>query len=90
MNKAIVRNLALSGNLDSIFDNHKINIKKSDALPTLEFGFIIMSIDPQDTSEDPLQKYCQHGYGKTKELAQKDAESKFKAEYGNLPIYWIK
>jgi hypothetical protein len=68
--------------------------KKFDALPTLEFFFTIMSDDRdllEEEDEDPCQKYSQRGYGKTQELAEKDAKARFHSEWGSdLEIYWIK
>lgn len=68
--------------------------KKFDSLPTLEFHFTIMSDDRElldEGDEDACQKYSQRGYGKTKELAEKDAKERFHAKWGSdLKIYWIK
>ena len=80
--------------IDFMFDSQKAEQKRFNALPTLEFYFTIMSDDRDlldEDDEDPHQKYSQRGYGKTKELAEKDAKERFYAEWGSdLEIYWIK
>ena len=80
--------------IDSMFTKQKAEEKAFKALPILEFHFTIMSDDRdllEEDSEDPHQKYSQRGYGKTKELAEKDAKARFHAQFGNdLEIYWIK
>jgi len=94
MNIQQAKNMAISGELDSMFDRQKAEQKRFAALPTLEFHFTIMSDDRdllEEDSEDPHQKYSQRGYGKTKELAQADAEKRFHAQWGrDLEIYWIR
>jgi hypothetical protein len=87
--------------IDNLFSRQKAEEKrvaeekkKFNALPTLEFHFTIMSDDRdllEEDSEDPHQKYSQRGYGKTQELAEKDAKARFHSEWGSdLEIYWIK
>jgi hypothetical protein len=80
--------------LESMFSRQKAEEKAFNALPTLQFRFIIMSDDRdllEEDSEDPHQKYSVTGYGKTKELAQADAEKRFHNEWGSdLTIYWIR
>jgi len=80
--------------IDFMFDSQKAEQKRFNALPTLEFHFTIMSDDRdllEEDDEDPCQKYSQRGYGKTKELAEKDAKERFHDEWGDdLEIYWIK
>lgn len=94
MNIQQAKQLAISGELDAIFDRQKAEEKAFNALPTLEFYFTIMSDDRdllEDGDEDPCQKYSQRGYGKTKELAEKDAIKRFHEQWGNdLEISWIK
>jgi len=80
--------------IESMFSRQKAEEKAFKALPTLEFYFTIMSDDRdllEEDDEDPCQKYSQRGYGKTKELAEKDAKERFHDEWGDdLEIYWIK
>jgi len=80
--------------IESMFARQKAEEKAFKALPTLEFYFTIMSDDRdllEEDDEDPCQKYSQRGYGKTKELAEKDAKARFHDEWGDdLEIYWIK
>lgn len=94
MNIQQAKQLAISGQLDTIFDRQKAEEKAFKALPVLEFHFTIMSDDRdllEEGDEDPCQKYSQRGYGKTKELAEKDAKEKFHAQWGrDFQVYWIK
>lgn len=80
--------------IDFMFDSQKAEQKRFNALPTLEFHFTIMSDDRdllEEDDEDPCQKYSQRGYGKTQELAEKDAKARFHEQWGSdLEIYWIK
>lgn len=94
MNIQQAKQMAISGELDAIFDRQKAAEKAFNALPTLEFYFTIMSDDRdllEEGDEDPCQKYSQRGYGKTKELAEKDAIERFHAKWGrDLQVYWVK
>jgi hypothetical protein len=55
-----------------------------------EFHVTIMSIDPDDHSEDPHQKYGFTIQAKDEKEAQEKGVKQFKQQYGNLPIYWVK
>lgn len=94
MNVQQAKQMANSGELDSLFARQKAEEKAFKALPILEFHFTIMSDDQDlldEECEDPHQKYSQRGYGKTEELAKKDAIKRFHSEWGSsLEIYWIK
>ena len=49
-----------------------------------------MSIDPNDHSEDPHQKYGLTIEAKNDKEAIDKGVAQFKAEYRGLPIYWVK
>ena len=51
-----------------------------------EYYVTIMSIDPDDTSEDNHQKY---GY-KIEASNPEEAKAKAKEKLGGLPIFWIR
>lgn len=55
-----------------------------------EYHVTIMSIDPNDHSEDPHQKYGLTVKANTEKEAIEEGVSLFKQQYGNLPIYWVK
>lgn len=54
-----------------------------------KFRFQIMSIDPDDNSEDNHQKYGLIASGNNIKDAEKNAIEDFTNNY-RLPIYWIK
>jgi len=94
MNVQQAKQMAINGQLDSMFDRQKEEQKRFAALPILEFRFMLMSDDRdllEEDSEDPHQKYSVTGYGKTKELAKENAIKNFHAQWGNdLEVYWIR
>jgi hypothetical protein len=50
----------------------------------------IMSIDPNDHSEDPHQKYGLSVQATSQDDAIKKGAESFKKQYAGLPIYWVK
>ena len=56
----------------------------------MNYHVAIMSEDPDDHSEDPHQKYGLRVEAKTDQEAAEKAKEKFRNEYGNLPIFWVK
>ena len=54
-----------------------------------KYRFQIMSIDPDDNSEDNHQKYGCFASGNDIKDAEKKAIEEFTSKY-RLPIYWIK
>jgi len=55
-----------------------------------EYHVTIMSIDPNDNSEDLHQKYGLNVFVNNEADAKTKGEEIFKSQYGNLPIFWIK
>ncbi len=49
-----------------------------------------MSIDPNDHSEDPHQKYGLSVQATSQDDAIKKGAESFKKQYAGLPIYWVK
>jgi hypothetical protein len=54
------------------------------------FHVTIMSIDPNDHSEDPHQKYGLTIEAKNDKEAIDKGAAQFKTQYRGLPIYWVK
>ncbi len=55
-----------------------------------EYHVTVMSIDPNDDSEDPHQKYGITLLANNDTDAKTKGESEFKSQHPNLPIFWIK
>lgn len=54
-----------------------------------KYRFQIMSIDPDDNSEDNHQKYGCFASGENEKQAIQNANDEFISKY-RLPIFWIK
>ena len=54
------------------------------------YNIIVMSIDPDDDTEDPHQKYALQVEAENPEQASINGKIMFAEEFGDLPIFWLK
>lgn len=55
-----------------------------------QFHVTIMSIDPDDNSEDNHQKYGLNVKAKDEKTAIENGKFDFKSQHPSLPIFWVK
>ena len=55
-----------------------------------KYYITVMSIDPDDKSEDPHQKYSLQVEAQNEKEAEKLGREQFNDDYSGLPIHWIK
>lgn len=55
-----------------------------------KYHVTIMSIDPDDNSEDPHQKYGLTVLANNEEDAKVKGKNEFERQYRGLPIFWLK